>query len=157
MKNIFRFGRLKNNETGDLVQVEHLNGEVHSSLKHPQSHGVESKPPAGSETYTVFQDGNPEQGAVLIIAGRAPITLSDGETVVYSSGGATVHCTASGTIELNGAAFGGLIKIADLTTKINALIAELQAHSHTGAGAVNTGPFTPFVRTDYENTDVNHG
>lgn len=162
LSSIFRLGRLKNS-SGDTVQVEQLNGEVHSSLKHPQSFGVESLPPAGSETYSVYQDGNPDQGAVLIVAGRGPVTLAEGDTVVYNASGVKVHMNGStiridgGKIELNGNANGGLIEIANLTTKINALVTAYNAHQHIPAGSTPTTPGTPLVRTDYENTDIEHG
>ena len=146
--NNFRFGRLKANGARGFVQTETLSGEVHSSVRHPQPHDIESKPPVGSETFSIYQGGNPDNGAVLIVAGQAPVTLSDGETVTYSSGGATVHCKSDGTIELNGAAFGGLIKINELVTWLN-------AHTHISSGSGI--PSTPIVQATIENDEVNHG
>jgi phage gp45-like len=168
-KNNFRFGRLKANGSRGFVQTETLSGEVHSSVRNPQPHGFESLPPVGSETYSVYQGGNPDNGAVLTVAGQAPVTLSEGESVVYSSAGATVYCKEDGSIAidavsevtLNGDTFGGLIKINDLTAKVNALIAELRAHYHILSGVGNTTTpattFTDLSASDYENGDVNHG
>jgi phage gp45-like len=148
LRNIFRLGRLKGHGSRGFVQTEGLDGEIHSSLRHPQSYGVESKPPVESETYTLYQEGNQDQGAVLVVAGQAPITLADGETVVYSSGGATVHCKGA-TIELNGSAFGGLIKINDQIAELNNRVAELQAHTHfvIGTGADTATPTQTFSTT----------
>lgn len=156
LKNIFRFGRLKGHGSRGLVQTEGLDGEIHSSLKHPQSFGTESKAPVGSETYTFYQDGNQDNGAVLIVAGQAPITLDEGDTVIYSSGGATVHCTGA-KIELNGSAFGGLIKIDTLTTQLNALVSSFNTHTHPGVAGPPVAPAATFTASTYENGDVEHG
>jgi len=163
-KNIFRFGRLKAHGDRGKVQVAGLSGEVHSSINNPQPHGIESKAPLESETFTVYQDGNPDQGATLIIAGKAPIVLDDGDTVVYSAGGATMHCEGAnikitgGTIALNGTAYEGLIKIKDLTTKINLLVTAYNSHQHPGYTiAVPDRQMVSLSATDYENPDVTHG
>jgi hypothetical protein len=60
-----------------------------------------------------------------------------------------------GTIELNGATYVGLVKIVELTAKLNLLVAEVRAHHHGGAAPATT--FSDFVKEDYENTTVNHG
>jgi phage gp45-like len=153
--NNFRFGRLKANGARGHVQTETLAGEVHSNIRHPQSHGFESKPTPESETYSIYQGGNPDSGAVLIVAGKAPITLSEGDSVVYSAGGATVHCK-DGKIELNGDAFGGLMKINDFTTLLNAFVTAFNGHSHVGAGLIDTVQ-PNFTASAYENEDVTHG
>jgi phage gp45-like len=145
--NNFRFGRLKANGARGHVQTETLAGEVHSNIRHPQSHGFESKPTPESETYSIYQGGNPDSGAVLIVAGKAPITLSEGDSVVYSAGGATVHCK-DGKVELNGNGFGGLIDITTLVTWLN-------SHTHSAGGSGI--PVTPIVQASIENTDVTHG
>ena len=77
-------------------------------------------------------------------------STSDGKTVNYY-----VFVKKTG-VELNGSQFGGLIKIEELTTKLNELITAYNAHTHVGAGAISaTHP--DFVQTDYENTGVKHG
>ena len=162
MKNLFKFGRLKSHGANGKVQVEQLTGEIHSDLDHPQEHGFASKAPTESSTWSAYRDGNQESGAVLIIGGSAPINIAEGDTVVYSAGGATVHCTG-GKIELNGDSFGGLIAINDLTTKLNLLISQFDAHVHSGISPgmsstmVPSLPATAFLATDYENPDVEHG
>ena len=68
-------------------------------------------------------------------------------------------------VEFNGGTLDGMVKINDLTTKLNALITEIKAlktwanaHVH---GAAGTSPVTPFAGTftnfnknDYENTKI---
>lgn len=61
----------------------------------------------------------------------------------------------SKSIEINGTEFSGLIKIVELTAKLNQLVSELQAHTHGGSTPVQT--FTPFVKEEYENANVQHG
>jgi phage gp45-like len=170
LNNLFKFGRLKAHDLGGNVQVEQLSGEIHSDLEHPQEFGFASKAPTESQTYSAYRGGNQESGAVLIIAGRAPIEIAEGDTVMYSAGGATIHCTGA-KIELSGDAFGGLIKINDLTTKLNLLAQEFDTHQHAyfnSAGLQITSPpasdsagtpdpATPFTASDYENEDINHG
>ena len=105
LKNIFSFGRKTNDGSSDRIQVQNHSGEVHSEIKHPQQHGFASRGPIGSETYTIYQDGNQENGAVLIVAGSAPVSLSSGDSVVYNTAGVAVHLngakvTITGATEL---------------------------------------------------------
>ena len=74
--------------------------------------------------------------------------------------------------DFNGGSFQGLIKIVDLTTKLNKTITELNdlrtkfnAHKHIGVstgGGVSGIPdkvvsvFTVFNKNDYENTKIKH-
>jgi hypothetical protein len=78
------------------------------------------------------------------------------------------------SMELNGDSFGGLVKVVQLTTKlnnlenkVNTLITTFNAHVHGGVtagaavtlvpGALVVGTLTPTVRTDIENILVEHG
>lgn len=84
----------------------------------------------------------------------------EGEAAIYATKDgltriAEVYLKNDGTITLNGSDHFGVIKIVELTAKINALIAELQAHTHGGSAPTTT--FTKFVKEDYENTTVLHG
>lgn len=85
------------------------------------------------------------------------------------------------SIEINGGEFGGLIKIGDLTDKLNKLVREVNAlkntfnsHTHTGTieGTSPSGPVTgscnvlapssqaqqatEFNKDDYEDTTIKH-
>jgi len=67
-------------------------------------------------------------------------------------------------IQLNGDINGGLIKITELTTKLNLLVSELQAQLVLIAAGIvaGGGTYTPatlstFNKTLYENTTVKHG
>ena len=137
--NLFKFGRIKHHGTGGRVQVEELAGEVHSEIEHPQEHGFASKAPIGSKTYSAYRGGNQDSGAVLIIAGQAPITLAEGDSIMYSAGGATIHCTGSnieivgGTIDITGDLdVSGAVSDTNVTTPTMLQMRELfNNHIHT--------------------------
>ena len=82
---------------------------------------------------------------------------NDGTIVVTSRvGNASVQVNPDGTVNLNGTAYEGLVKIIELTASLNTRIAQLQAHTHS-AGAPPDQTFTPFAQTEYENLTVTHG
>jgi phage gp45-like len=141
-RNRLRFGRLKSHGKRGEVQVEGLEGEIHSGLRHPQPHGLESRAPIESESYTAYQD-SPDNGATLIIAGQAPITLSDGDTVIYNNAGVTVHLNGS-TVEISAntditgdlTATGNVSDSNATTATMAAMRALFNTHTHTA-------PLTP--------------
>lgn len=67
-------------------------------------------------------------------------------------------------IQLNGNVNGGIVKVTELTTKLNLLVSELQAQLTLIALGISTagGSYTPetlstFNKTIYENLTVKHG
>ena len=72
----------------------------------------------------------------------------------------TGSISISGDIAINEGNFGGLIKIAELTNKLNSLVQSFNAHTHTGnMGAPTTPPITPaqqFNKSDYADTKIKH-
>jgi hypothetical protein len=83
-----------------------------------------------------------------------------------------VYLNASGVVEINQGTYGGLVKVQDLVTKMNAIenklnsiIASYNAHIHpdpvsgsTGVPTVPiTGTLTPTIVADIENPNVTHG
>ena len=79
-----------------------------------------------------------------------------------------MYLVASDTITLNDGAYGGLVKVIDLVTKlnnlenkVNSIITAYNAHSHPGNGlptaSTITGSLIPTNRNDIENTKINHG
>ena len=72
----------------------------------------------------------------------------------------TGSISISGDITVNDGKLGGLIKIAELTNKLNAFVQSFNAHTHTGnMGAPTTAPVTPaqqFNKSDYEDTKMKH-
>ena len=71
------------------------------------------------------------------------------------------------TITINGGDFGGLVKIQELTNKLNTLVQAFNTHTHnvatTGTAAAQTGTATAIVtqaqqfsKSDYEDTKIKH-
>ena len=71
------------------------------------------------------------------------------------------------TITMNGGDFGGLVKIQELTNKLNALVQAFNTHTHpvttagtaaaqTGTAAATTGQATQFRKSDYEDEKIKH-
>lgn len=117
--------------------------------------------------------------------GEAYVAIGDDKLETYivainkvklsTNKGGNITCNGSGTVELNGTDFGGLVKIEELTAKLNKLKDEVNAlktsyasHNHpyvnvTAPATTSTitvpfeGTFTAFNKNDYENTNVKHG
>ena len=71
------------------------------------------------------------------------------------------------TITINGGDLGGLVKIQELTNKINALVQAFNTHTHTvattgtataqtGTAAATTGQASQFNKSDYEDEKIKH-
>lgn len=94
------------------------------------------------------------------------------DKVLFIVGDSSVEVT-SGEIKMNDGSDGGLVKVIELTeklnnleNKLNDLITLYNAHVHTSASAgsptsttpsIVAGTLTPTVRTEIENQLVNHG
>lgn len=118
--------------------------------------------------------GFSEIDSIRIHKGKTTIT-TDGSEVSVEVGGSRMQIS-DGLIAFNGGDLRGLIKIGDLTDKINELIDAFNGHTHeipsggvavTGSATAqaNPGPVTvPAIATphanvqisDYENTKVKH-
>ena len=70
-------------------------------------------------------------------------------------------------VVINGGELGGMVKIKQLTQKLNALVNAYNAHTHTvattgtaaaqsGTAAATASTAQPFNASDYENTKVKH-
>jgi hypothetical protein len=68
-----------------------------------------------------------------------------------------------GVTEINGSEFEGLVKINEITSKLNDLVSDYNSHTHSGVqtgGGISGTPSLPtnsFSKSDYENTNVLHG
>lgn len=78
---------------------------------------------------------------------------------------AVLSVDAAETVTVNGGGLGGLIKIEELTAKLNALVEAFNKHTHTVAVSHPGGTFTTakptseakkFARGDYEDEKVRH-
>ena len=103
---------------------------------------------------------DPGQMAVPLVLDRVDKTADEGETRIYSTTDGTnisfhVYVAKDG-VRLNGTEYGGLIKIQELTDKLNEFIALYNAHTH-GLTPDPSVSAPVFLKTDYENTKVQHG
>lgn len=110
-------------------------------------------------------DGNPNNlfikpktGSTVLIA-----DLSDGQLRDL----AVIGWSEVESITINGGQLGGLVKIAELTSKLNALVQTFNAHTHTvattgtaaaqsGTAASTTSQASTFSASDYEDTKIKH-
>ena len=78
---------------------------------------------------------------------------------IDTSGDITVNCR--GNIVINGGSNDGLVKINELTQKLNQLVQQFNAHTHTVPNGSSSAPTPPiafpyFSKTQYEDTKVKH-
>ena len=116
----------------------------------------------------------PKTGSYVLIADLsggsfskfAVISYSEIESVNLKIGEQTLLINKDGFV-LNGGDFGGLIKIQELTNKLNELVKAFNAHTHTvatqGTAAAQSGTAAPvtsqaqtFSESDYEDKKVKH-
>lgn len=115
----------------------------------------------------------PKQGSYVTLIDLSG-ELRETEVIGYSqieaididtSGDITVNCR--GNIVINGGSNDGLVKINELTQKLNQLVQQFNAHTHTTTATVGPsaalGTISPttsqaslFNKTDYEDTKVKH-
>jgi phage gp45-like len=173
IKNLMARGIVTLLESGGY-QVTLLNGETRSNLEHLQEFGLASVQPTGVKGNGIccFYGGNRSNGSLLVMEfPDIKPTLIAGESALFNAHGAIVKLTQAGiaqvtgtTVELNGTANEGLIKITELTAKINDLVTAYNAHQHgyvAGGQGFSTTDATvtqqvPLVKTDYENDKVVH-
>lgn len=123
----------------------------------------------------------PKAGSYVIVGflnqATAVVLLCDEiERIEFAIGEITAYVDASGMV-INGGGFGGLVKIGELTDKLNELIEAFNGHTHTlpsnsvsvtGSASAQsnpqpitvpaiTGKSEKFNQSDYENEKVKHG
>ena len=100
----------------------------------------------------------PKQGSTVLIADLSEGLLRDLAVIGWSE---------VDSITLNGGQLGGLVKIQELTNKLNALVQTFNSHTHqvattgtaaaqTGTAAATTGQASQFNKSDYEDEKIKH-
>lgn len=101
------------------------------------------------------------------------VMFSEIQSIVWITGGSKIT-VKDGLIQFNDGSYGGMVEVANLTTKLNNLeklvndfITKYNTHTHTGVQtgggtsavttAPETGSLTPTQQSDIENTKVTHG
>ena len=140
-----------------------LAGENITGVEHLQEFGFASRPPSNEDGtnnangIAVFYGGDRGNSSLLVLEiPKFKPDLEKGETALFNAMGALIKLAGT-DIQLNGTDNGGIVQVAELTEKVNALIAELQIHTHNSGGSgTPTSTFTELARADYENTKVVH-
>ena len=85
------------------------------------------------------------------------------EKVLIIIGDTTVEIV-DGSIKFNDGSFDGLVKISDLTSKLNDMVrmvnielAKIQIGIASGGGSYSPTNLSNFNKSDYENTKITHG
>lgn len=100
----------------------------------------------------------PKAGSTVLIADLSEGLLRDLAIIGWSE---------IDSITINGGDLGGLVKIQELTNKLNALVRVFNSHTHpvattgtaeaqSGMAAATTGQATQFSRSDYEDEKIKH-
>ena len=108
-----------------------------------------------AEFYDVLLNADADKGFTLIPA-------SDSVVIVQQTSQANAYLTMVSKVDqvyIAGDANGGLVKVTELTTKLNQLVTQISAN-FTAIAAIypyTIVPLTPFTPTDYQNLKVKHG
>lgn len=137
-----------------------LAGETVRAAERFAHFGMTSRPPTGSEVVVLFIGGNRDHPIVVADEDRRSRptgTLAEGETLIYSAGGARVLLKADGTVEVTAGtlsasgdveaagdvAAGG--EVADGVGTLDALRQAYNVHVHPDPQGGSTGPPVPTV------------
>jgi len=139
-----------------------LGSEYATNVEHLQEFGFASVKPddVKANGIAIFYNGNRGNRSLLVLeVPSLKPDLSAGESALFNAFDAIVKLDKEGIVQLNGVSNDGLIKIQELTDKLNAHILEYNTHVHSISGSNTLVPSTlaqPFVKSDYENTKVVH-
>jgi hypothetical protein len=108
-----------------------------------------------AEFFDVLLNADADKGFTLIPANNSLV-------IIQQTSQATAYVSMVSKVDqvyLAGDANGGLVKVTDLTAKLNQLVTQISAN-FTAIAAIypyTIVPLTPFVPTDYQNLKVKHG
>jgi len=108
-----------------------------------------------AEFYDVLLNADADKGFTLIPANGSLV-------IVQQTSQATAYVSMVSKVDqvyIAGDANGGLVKVTELTTKLNQLVTQISAN-FTAIAAIypyTIVPLTPFTPTDYQNLKVKHG
>jgi len=125
-------------------------------------YGISARPPKDALTICFPVGGSEEDLPCIAYAPNTRFkNLLEGEFAVGNQlRGNSIYFRDNGVNEINGGDYGGVIKIDDLTAKINDFVSKFNAHKHPETGSttgVPTSSANSFSKTDYENLKVQHG
>ena len=108
-----------------------------------------------AEFYDVLLNANADKGFTLIPASNSIV-------IVQQTSQSTAYVSMVSKVDqvyLAGDVNGGLVKVTELTAKLNQLVTQIAANFTAIAATYPYAivPLTPFVPTDYQNLNVKHG
>lgn len=82
------------------IKAGFLKDETLGGVPHLQPYGFESRPVQGAEVLGLFLNGNRDQGTIVMVGDRRfrPITLLEGEVMIYSRFGSSITLKADGGV-----------------------------------------------------------
>ncbi len=108
-----------------------------------------------AEFYNVLLNANADKGFTLIPANNSVV-------IVQQTSQSTAYVSMVSKVDqvyIAGDANGGLVKVTELTAKLNQLVTQISANFTAIAATYPYAivPLTPFSPTDYQNLKVKHG
>lgn len=85
------------------IQVTGLKDETITDVERAQEYGFETYPKKDSEAFIVFLNGNRDHGIAFCVSdknNRPPVTLEEGEVIVYDFNGSYVRLLKDGSIRI---------------------------------------------------------
>ena len=121
---------------------------------------IRLRPTTGSNTGIVMY---PKIGATML---SVKIESTEEWAMIYATEYDSIEILIDSLV-MNDGSFGGLVKIQELTNKLNALVNVYNSHTHpvattgtaaaqSGTAATTTAQAQTFNKSDYENTKIKH-
>jgi hypothetical protein len=150
----------------DTCEVEPVNGDANldevrlKSIIDTTESSIIIYPKIGSTVLVSIIEDNPNVAFVTMVSEFTEIIIELGESF-------KMHLKPDGNLEFNEGLLGGLVKINQLVTKINALENRMGTHQHiyinaaaaptpTTADAISNEPITPTELSELEDTKIKH-
>ena len=99
-----------------------------------------------------------DEGQVLIVP-KVGTAVTVGSLTGDLSELVVLHVDHVETVTINGGRLGGLVNVAELTERLNALVDAFNGHTHQGTHGPTGAPLKgaeAFSREDYEDTKITH-
>ena len=128
VRNLFQAGEMRRRYDNGRVQVQTRNDMV---VEGPESfpYGFAAKA-KGGRAMVLCRDGDATGFEILPLLpgeGVTPPRLKDGDAALYTESGGRVVCRDGGTVELNGADAGGVVKAGELRDELGKMTARIDA------------------------------
>ncbi|MDR1353658.1 MAG: hypothetical protein LBK05_10295 [Treponema sp.] len=126
LRNLFVTGEFQKRYADGKIQVKTRNARV-IEKREAFPYGFYAKAKNG-KAFVICQGGNLDGFEIFPLCpggGVTPPELEEGDAALYTASGGRVICRNSGTVELSGTGYGGLIKAGELKAQLAVLTARL--------------------------------